>query len=87
MEFESFEQGVIEIKLEKNKEEIKNEANARKVGKCKWYNFGGKVFRQFAQLRCNGSRKLLVVQVSIKSFISRYDLRCLNVKVVVKCLF
>ena len=54
MEFERFQQGVIEIKLENNKEETKNEANARKVGKCKWYNFCGKVFRKFAQLRCRG---------------------------------
>ena len=86
MEHEMFEERVTEIKLENIKEETNNEANARKVGKCKWYNFGGKVFRKFAQLRCNGSRKLLVVQVSIKSFISSYDLRCLNVKVVVKCI-
>ena len=46
MEHEMFEERVTEIKLENIKEETNNEANARKVGKCKRYNFGGKVFRK-----------------------------------------
>ena len=35
MEHEMFEERVTEIKLENIKEEANNEANARKVGKCK----------------------------------------------------
>ena len=35
MGHEIFEEGVTEIKLENNKEETNNEANARKVKKCK----------------------------------------------------
>ena len=51
MKHEILEEVATEIKLENNKEETKNEAKARKVGKCKSC---GKVFRKFAQLRCLG---------------------------------
>ena len=54
MKHGKLEEVVTEIKLENNKEETNNEANARKVGKCNWYNFCGKVFRKFVQLRCRG---------------------------------
>ena len=54
MEFESFEQGVIEIKLENNREETKNEAMLERWESAKDKIFCGKVFGKFAQLRCPG---------------------------------
>ena len=54
MKHEIFEEVATEIKLENNKEETDNEANARKVGNCELCNFCGKAFRKFAQLRYRG---------------------------------
>ena len=42
--------------------------------------------KKLEERRRRQRNQLLVVQVSIESLILSYDLRCLNVKAVVKCL-